>query len=174
MVHQSHLKEFISNTGLSLYDLSYERPVLLVFLRHFGCIFCKEALHDLAQRKQIMEAKGIQIAFVHMTTEEIGQSYFDEFGLSEMPHFSDIECKYYQLFGLLKGNFKQLFGFQNWVKGFNLHVSGLVKASFQQIGDGFQMPGIFLLNKGKIEDSFIHKIAADKPNYEELISCCAS
>ena len=41
--------------------------------------------------------------------------------------------------------------------------------SLRFIGDGFQMPGIFILDKGNIVDRFIHLSAADRPNYDEMI-----
>ena len=40
--------------------LSDEKPVLLVFLRHFGCVFCKEAMADLSKLKnEIIDFKKI-------------------------------------------------------------------------------------------------------------------
>ena len=42
-----------------------------------------------------------------------------------------------------------------------------------QLGDGFQMPGVFVLRDGQIRESFIHKLSSDRPNYEKLAKCCA-
>ena len=38
------------------------------------------------------------------------------------------------------------------------------------VGDGFQMPGVFLLRNGRIEKAFRHQTAADRPDYCELAS----
>jgi hypothetical protein len=35
-------------------------------------------------------------------------------------------------------------------------------------GDGFQMPGVFLIQGDEILNSFVHESAADRPNYIEL------
>ncbi|MFM7090710.1 MAG: AhpC/TSA family protein, partial [Bacteroidota bacterium] len=64
------LSEMFTNKGETLLNLSNNNPVLLVFLRHFGCIFCKEALIDISKSKADIEAGGISIVFVHMTDFE--------------------------------------------------------------------------------------------------------
>jgi hypothetical protein len=46
--------------------------------------------------------------------------------------------------------------------------------SLKQIGDGFQMPGIFMIRNGRVADSYIHKSAADRPDYDNIIACCAA
>ena len=40
-----------SSSGPSLEQLSHDRPQLVVFLRHFGCTFCRESLADLAEKR---------------------------------------------------------------------------------------------------------------------------
>jgi hypothetical protein len=36
------------------------------------------------------------------------------------------------------------------------------------VGDGFQMPGIFLLFHGEVLRSYRHQTAADRPDYVDL------
>lgn len=36
-------------------------------------------------------------------------------------------------------------------------------------GDGFQMPGVFLLYHGTVLRSYRHQSAADRPNYSQLV-----
>ncbi len=162
-----------TTNGELIADLSHEKPVMLVFLRHFGCIFCREALKDLSQKRAELEAQGVKLVFVHMSDPEIAYAYFRKYNLEGIDHVSDPECRYYQEYGLVKGNFKQLFGLKNWIRGFEVTMKGTM-IGLQQIGDGFQMPGIFLLENGKIRDSFIHQSAADRPDYESLVNCCAA
>ena len=42
------LREIRTEDGVSLADLSATAPVLLIFLRHSGCTFCRQTLSDLA------------------------------------------------------------------------------------------------------------------------------
>jgi thiol-disulfide isomerase/thioredoxin len=159
------------NTNEIISELSQNQPVMLVFLRHFGCTFCREGLDEISKLRSEIEAAGTKIVFIHMTENKIAEKYFIEYHLPNATHISDPECEYYLAFGLVKGNFSQLFGFQNWAKAFN---TGLVKGYgwANQIGDGFQMPGVFMVQEGEIKSSFVHKFASDQPNYAELSKCC--
>lgn len=166
------LKEIITNKDNDLDSLSRSNPVILVFLRHFGCIFCKEALHDLAEKKAELAYKKIKLVFVHMTNLAMADKFFREFQFENPEHISDPECSIYQQFGLAKGKLNQLFGLNTWVRGFQISRNLSHHMSVKQIGDSFQMPGIFVLFEGKIVDSYIHKSASDRPDYNKFINCC--
>lgn len=165
------LSEMKTNLGHTLEHLSEQKPILLVFLRHFGCTFCREALSDISKERENIEKTGTQIVFVHMTDDEIADRYFQRYDLAGAEHVSDPDCRYYAAFGLMKGTFNQLFGLQSWIRGFSAGVlTG--HGIGPQLGDGFQMPGVFVLHKGTIVESFIHKLASDRPDYVHLIQCC--
>jgi len=165
------LSEMFTNKGETLLNLSNNNPVLLVFLRHFGCIFCKEALIDISKSKADIEAGGISIVFVHMTDFETADKQFLKFGLIDPTHISDPDCKFYEAFGLIKGNFNQLFGLQSLIRGFSIGIKeGQTPGSL--IGDGFQMPGVFVIVNGEIKERFIHRLSSDRPDYLQLASCC--
>lgn len=170
-VERSVLKEMTTNEGANLKGLSDIKPVLLVFLRHFGCTFCREALSDIADERERIEDAGSELVFVHMAENEIAERYFNRYGLEGVQHISDPECRYYTEFGLVKGNFTQLFGLQSWIRGFS---AGVVAGHGvgPQLGDGFQMPGAFVIQDGQIKNSFIHKLASDRIDYLNLVNCC--
>ncbi|MBK8557721.1 MAG: redoxin domain-containing protein [Lewinellaceae bacterium] len=66
-----------ANSGESLADLSEKGTVLLVFLRHFGCSFCREAISDISKRRKKLEAKGVRVVLVHMATDlETAEKFF--------------------------------------------------------------------------------------------------
>lgn len=157
----------------SIKTLSNKKPVMLVFLRHFGCIFCREALKDISFKREEFEDKGVHLVFVHMSDRDTAGKYFKKFNLEGVDHISDPECKFYAAFGLAKGTFSQLFGLKNWIRAAEITTLG-TPISIKQIGDGFQMPGIFMLKSGRIIDSYIHRTASDRPDYDDIISCCAA
>lgn len=165
------LNQMITNTGESLLNIAGQAPVLLIFLRQFGCVFCREALADISKRRKEIESTGTRIVFVHMTENEIAERYFTRFNLSNVIHISDPACNFYRAFGLMKGNFNQLFGLQSWIRGFSAVVVAGHGAG-PQLGDGFQMPGVFVIQNGAIRESFIHNLSSDRPDYEELLKCC--
>ena len=166
------LKKIVTNEGNSLSDLSFDQPILLVFLRHFECIFCQQALQDLSGYKKDIDSIPLHLIFVHMGKPEIAEEFFGKYNLSGIQHISDPQCHVYNKFGLTKGNMSQLFGLQTWVKGFQAKKEGL-KVSTKVIGDSLQMPGIFIIKEGSIKDRYIHKMASERPDYKALINCCS-
>jgi peroxiredoxin len=159
------------NTGETLYDLSCEQPVLLVFLRHFGCTFCREAMSDLGKRRKELDKCGVRLVLVHMADEPTSIRYFKRYNLEGVNNISDPDLLLYKGFGLKHGTPSQLFGLSTWVRGFK---AGIVDG--HGIGwlfaDGFQMPGVFVIQDGEVRESFVHETAADRPDYDKLVQCC--
>lgn len=170
-IEQEVIEQMVTNTGKTVLELSCEQPIMLVFLRHFGCIFCREALSDISKSRTAIEESGVKVVFVHMAEDEIADRYFERYNLDGAVHISDPLCRFYAAFGLVKGNFTQLFGLKSWIRGFQAGVLDGHGVG-AQLGDGFQMPGIFIIYEGKVIDSFIHKLASDRPDYVKLSECC--
>lgn len=164
----------VTSKGRTISDASHEKPVLLVFLRHFGCVFCREAMKDIGSKKSELERKNINVVLVHMSDDDTSSQYFKKYGISGIENISNPSCSLYASFGLTKGSASQLFGLKNWIRGFEVTVVKKIPLGLRQIGDGFQMPGVFLISEGEIMDSYIHTSASDRPDYESLISCCAA
>lgn len=163
--------EMMTNKAEKISDLSKEVPVLLVFLRHFGCVFCKEALSDLSGLRGRMEEKNIKLVFIHMSENPKAEEYFDKFNLKGISHISDPFARYYKAFGLMKGNFSQLYGLRTWIKGYAAVRKGFNLELAKSLGDSTQMPGVFLIKDSSIKESYIHKSASDRPNYDQIINC---
>jgi peroxiredoxin len=165
------LEQMLTNQGDDVRARSFKKPVLLVFLRHFGCTFCREALADIAKKRTVIEQGGVEIVFVHMADNETAERYFTRYRLEGVVHVSDPTCAFYAAFGLVKANMTQLFGLQFWIRGFQ---AGLLDGhgAGQVIGDGFQMPGVFVIRDGEIIERFVHKLPSDRPDYSRLLDCC--
>ncbi len=158
-----------TNEGNNVKELSMKQPVLLVFLRHFGCVFCKESIMDISEMANKFDHNKVQLVFVHMAEEDVAAQYFEDYKLSEIPRVSDPEMGYYTRFGLVKAGFSQLYGLSTWMRGFTLQRQGIKSELSKRLGDATQMPGIFKIDKGVIVDSYIHKKASDRPDYKRFI-----
>ena len=166
-------EEMHTQTGESLHELCCRQPVLLVFLRHFGCVFCKEALDDLSARRPAIQGSGVTLIFVHMADNETAEEYFRRFKLNGVLHISDPEQRYYRAFGLQRGSFNQLYGLRTWLRGFQVkREKGFELELAKKLGDSTQMPGVFVLQNGRIIESYVHRYAADRPDYDKLVACC--
>jgi len=172
MKKEQALSSMLTNTGETVIDISHKQPVLLIFLRHFGCTFCREALSDIAKERDAFSEKPVEIVLVHMANDEVANKYFDKYDLTGIRHVSDPNCELYKAFGLLKGNFHQLFGLQSWIRGFQAGVIEGHRVGYQQLGDGFQMPGAFVIREGEIVNTFVHKVASDRPDYWKMVEHC--
>ncbi len=168
---QEVLGQFKTQSGMSLKQLQATQPVMLVFLRHFGCTFCKEALGDLAQQRTSIENKqGIKLVFVHMADEEYASKYFANYSLADAPRISDPSCALYEVFDLQRASFSQVFGLKSWRRGAKAFF-GKGHGIGKLVGDGFRMPGVFVVYQDEILQGFKHKSASDVPPYQELASC---
>jgi peroxiredoxin len=158
---------FRSQHGNTISELSATSPVLVVFLRHRGCTFCREALQDLQKQRSKLEASGTKIVLVHMSDNDASEDYFASYGMGDVDRISDPNCELYRAYELRRGSFKQLLGPAVWWRGFLaaiVHRHGVGKLD----GDGFQMPGTFLIRDNKIVKAYRHETAASRPDYCEL------
>ncbi len=171
MENNSELFDINTNKGNNIGLMSREIPLLLVFLRHFGCAFCRKSMLDLSKKRNSYEKKGVKLIFFHLSDDKTAIKYFKKFKLEGVEFVSDPNCIHYAAFGLTKGTFNQLLGFRVLMKGIPLAFDRQIRwGNF--IGDGFQMPGVFLVQDESIKSSFIHKYTSDEPDYDKLIACC--
>ena len=154
--------------GRTLAQASDQGPVLLVFLRHFGCTFCRETLGDLSEQRESLERDGAQLCLVHMTEDRRASEFFTRFGLSGLPRVSDPARELYNAFELGQGSIGQVMGARLWVRAVVAAIRNR-RWIFSRAGDPFQMPGVFILHRGKVLRAFRHADAADRPEYAELL-----
>jgi hypothetical protein len=164
------LREFHTESGRSLLDLVDESPVLLVFLRHFGCAFCAQTLDQVAKLRTQIEAKGVRPVFVHLGTPERAKPYFDYYHLSDVERISNPDASLYQhpAFGLSRVHiFLHIWKpavWMAWFKGAMFKYGiGMIKE------DADQMPGVFFLKDRKIVRAMRHDTIADEPDYMKLV-----
>jgi len=165
-VDRNVLGEYRSQKGESLVELSAAGPVLLVFLRHFGCTFCREMVAELAEKRGEIEAQGSRLAFVHLGTEEKAKSFFAYYKLQDVPRFADPDAHLYKEFGLARAKLGQYLNSESiyrmifaWLDG---HFIGL------PAGDVQRMPGVFLMQENKIRRAFRHELVSDRTDYVAL------
>jgi peroxiredoxin len=160
-----------TESGASLLVLTETSPVLLVFLRHFGCSFCRQAISDVADLKSELDKRGVRPVFVHLGTPERAKPFFEYYGIGDVERVSDPEALIYQnpVFALPRIHpaltLLQPSVWVGWLKGALFkHGIGAIKE------DGHQMQGIFFLKGPKIVRQFRYKTIADEPNYLKLVA----
>jgi len=155
--------EVMLSTGerIPLSNLYQDSKLVLVFLRHCGCVFSKD------QVAQLRVHSALNVAFVMMSPPEQTAAFKENL---RSPHtfLSDPDRALYKKLGLTNGGAKEMFGPKVWSRGFGAvlrgHFVGL------PIGDPFQMPGVFAIEKdGEISWTYVSKDASDNPENKLII-----
>ncbi len=157
------LERSLTQSGKSIAELSAASPVLVVFLRHAGCIFCRETLRDLARSRAAIERQNVRIILVHMGDTRAIERALARYELSHLDRICDPTQELYRAFGLKRGGFLQLFG---WKVIWRSLVVGLLHGIAAKTADPSQMPGVFLIHRSDIVRRFRHRTAADRPSYQ--------
>lgn len=155
-----------TEAGAPLAELSQGPGALVVFLRHSGCTFCREALGDLRERKPELDKAGVQPVLVHMGPPGSLDALLAKYGLAGAQTISDPSKSLYKAFELKRGGAMQLFGPRVWLPGLMATLRGHLVG--KMVGDGFQMPGAFLVKDGRVARAFRHETVADRPDYAGL------
>ncbi len=151
-----------TSQGVTLGSISAERGILLIALRHTGCVFCREALQDLKQALPELTRQGIRPVVLHMSPQSEMEELLKDYGLAQLPHISDPGQDLYRQLGLGMGSPWQLFGPSVWVRGWQAFRDGH-RVHWPQ-GSGFQMPGLFLMVHHEISKSYLHTHAGSRPD----------
>jgi peroxiredoxin len=162
------LNIFVTNKHHTVTELADKQPVMLVFLRHFGCTFCKEALMNIKKLRLKIEQQGTKIVLVTMVEEKQSLEELQRYNLADVEYISDTESLLYKAFKLRRGTFTQLFGWKVIVHSIRLLFTKGLFLSSPQGADIYQMPGIFVIYKGSVMKQFIHKSVADEAPLLEL------
>lgn len=164
------LAGYRTESDRSLLELVDESPVLLIFLRHFGCSFCRQTLDDVSRIREQIEGRGVRPVFVHLGTPERAKPYFDYYHLSEVERVSDPEASLYANPAFQvprKSVFTQFLipaVWKAWLLGaVGRHGIGMIQE------DADQMPAVFHLRERGIAREYRYKTIADRPDYLRLI-----
>ena len=161
-----------TESGASLLTLAEGSPVLLVFLRHFGCSFCRMTISQIAELQGELKARDVRPVFVHLGTPEIAKAHFNFYKLSDVERINDPEATIYRsgVFGLgQESPWSELVNpnvWAGWLLKGNIFKHGIGKIQ----GDGSQMPGVFFLKGSKIVRKFIYRNISDQPKWLKLVS----
>lgn len=166
---QQILQSAETTTGETLDALSRRSAVLVVFLRHGGCPFCRQMLADLAEKRAQIEQSGTALVLVHMMDDAAAAVLFKPFGLDNVARISDPDRRIYAGFGLRRGNVSQVMGPRVWWRGLKATVVGHRPGI--PAGDIYQMPGAFLIADGQILRRFEPQTTADRADFEDLTTC---
>lgn len=157
-----------TNSGVNLVDLSHQKPLLLVFIRHFGCTFCRETVSEVSKIEGKIKDRGLTPVFVHLSDPSFGDSFFEKYFNHQVLHVSDPARRIYRALKIRRGNLWQLYGFPTWYRGL---IAGIFKGHGgvgELEGDEMQLGAYFVLDKGQIVFSHHNDSASEEFDFDKV------
>ncbi len=152
-------------TTVRLGSLWADRPAVLVWLRHFGCLFCKEQTAEFRARRDDIEGRGARLAFIGNGGVRYAGGFREEF-CPECTVLTDPELVSYRLIGA-RGGVLNTLGPQAWGAGIRAFARGARQQRTQ--GSPFQQGGVLVVTPGgKVAYAYLSKAAGDHPAVDEV------
>lgn len=157
----------LTNKGEFLQDISEEQKVMVIFLRHFGCMFCRETLCELDRNRDTIEEAGYHIVIVHMGTDLYAEQFLKVYNLDDVSRISDPDQELYEAFGVKRASWitfmhPKVLG-RAIVAMMRGHIPGKIKE------DPFQLPGLFIYHKGEVIKKLNNKLPSEEFCYKDFI-----
>jgi hypothetical protein len=153
--------------GKTLAELSATGPVLAVVVRHFGCTFCRETLTTLARRRAELERQGVRLAVIHTTDDAVAAPRLEQAGLEGVSRMADPDRMLSRALGLRHGTFRELLGLRNILRGIPVTLQGH-GFGFPE-GDPLQLPGAFLVERGRVTRHQRAAYAGEPIDFDHLL-----
>ncbi|MEZ4215499.1 MAG: SelL-related redox protein [Myxococcota bacterium] len=148
----------------TLRDQLGDAPTLLVFLRHFGCMFCRETLADLRGASQA-DARFPRVLLFFQGTLTEGRALLRRYW-PDVPAIADPALELYDAFGVERGSWAQMLGPPVWPASVRARAKGHRNA--ERSGDIWRMPGMFLCRGSEVAWTHAYRSAGDAPDYAAI------
>jgi peroxiredoxin len=155
-----------------LATVTAQSPALVIFLRSFGCTFCREAMDDVSRVQNDIRESGAGIVFVHGATEAEAAPWFSKYGLNAVTVISDPGLAHYRAFGLGRTRAADMVAPAVWMRG----AASAMAHGFgsQTIEMMRQLPGVFVVQAGEVLAEYKHRSPSDRPDYLAIIRSAIS
>lgn len=141
-----------------------ESIVILHFLRHLGCLYCRQSVSDLYAFVQ-QQRRFPPIYFVHQSPVEQANDFFAKH-YPGARHISDPKLALYNLFAINRLNPVQFMNPLQIMKGVQAFIKGHRQEAPQ--GNEWVLSGTFLFHNGKLRWQHRATYAGDDPDWRLL------
>lgn len=141
-----------------------DEPTLLVFLRHFGCSFCKETVSDLRAAAEAVPGYPAVLFFSQGSPREARaflRTYWP--GVRVV---CDPDLAFYEAFGIGRGGLLEMFGPR--ALGAMRRAKTKGHDVGERSGDIWRMPGLFLVRGARVLWSHDFRHAGDHPDFARV------
>jgi hypothetical protein len=166
-VPKASLDRVVSGVNLmpgSLRDQLGSEPTLLVFLRYFGCIFCREMVADVRAAAE-SSPDYPSVLFFYQGTPTEGRAFLRRYWPAARA-VADDDHSFYEDFGVERGRLLEVLGPRALLSTRRAKAKG--HEFGERTGDAWRMPGLFLVRGEDVlwQHEFSHQ--ADHPVFEDI------
>lgn len=138
---------------IRLGSLWASRPAVLVFLRHYGCIFCREHVGQLREHEEAFRAKGSALAAIGLGDRQYAREFSKQTGI-QFPLLIDEKREAYQKAELRSANLLHLVE-SDYAKSWKRARAAGYRQGKLLGRNPFQLGGSFVFGPGDM-DRFAH------------------
>jgi hypothetical protein len=120
----------------------------------------------VARLRSALTATGTQVAFVHMQHPEEATEWFERYGLSDVPRFSDPDHTLYRAFELQEASLFQLAHPRVWGRWLRTAIG---RGAGTQGPHWRQLTGVFLVDQDRVLAEIRHENSAARPDYLSFV-----
>jgi AhpC/TSA antioxidant enzyme len=154
-------------TKVKLADAWAEHPAVLVWLRHFGCVFCREQVAEIRGKRSEIEALGGGITFVGNGTVRAA-AWFQKKFAADSTVFTDPQLSSYKAIGARSGMLSTL-GPSAWGAGMRAFRSGARQSTTK--GHAYQQGGLVVMAPGnRVLYEHISRAAGDHAPVADVLA----
>jgi hypothetical protein len=144
-----------------------QHPAVIVWLRHFGCVFCREQVAEIRGKRSEIEALGAGIVFVGNGTARAAAWFHKQFAADSIV-LTDPELVTYKAIGARSGMFSTL-GPSAWSAGLRAFRSGARQSTTK--GHPYQQGGLVVMAPGnRVLYQHISKAAGDHAPVADVLA----
>jgi len=144
----------------TLRDQLGDATTLLVFLRHFGCVFCRETVAELRAASEAADFPPLLFFFQGTPTE--GRAFLRR-DWPTVRAVADPGLRFYEAFGVERTGWTSMLRPDLWAAERRARAKGFRQG--ERSGDIWRMPGIFLVRGGRILWAHEFRHAGDLPDF---------
>ncbi|CAN5680950.1 hypothetical protein BH23CHL5_BH23CHL5_07920 [soil metagenome] len=133
--------------NLSAVWSSFDGDTVLVFLRHFGCIFCRQHAKELSASAERIRLAGGQVVLIGMETPQEAAEFARNQDVP-FPVLSDADRSAYRAYGLPEGSIGQLAGPK--VVAASLRAVANGAGVGKAVGNRRQLPGTYIVDNAGV------------------------
>jgi peroxiredoxin len=144
-----------------------DRVAVLVFIRHFGCVFCGQQIAEISSMLDGVNALDADLVVIGQGSVEEACAFRDKSKL-KMPLLTDPARQSYRALGMRRG-LASILTPATLVHAFKAWRSGFRQSRIA--GDPLQQGGVVVIAPGGVEHfRYVSKVAGDHPPAEQVLA----